>query len=322
LSSQNTKKIQRSIHNFSEVNDRCNDKDDDYNQDNDDDDYDYEEEEDNIEDEEYIIFSNTIQIFLKSVINNIKKLVEYEAKVHKIFVKNIPVQKILDPINYVRKNNFKFTNLFKLNFKSASDNPNAYDDEEGDIDKWWDNGLNNKEILKKLAEKRKKFFSWNFRYEVIVGLAKFETVQWKIAFLNSDINSKPQNENIKKDNVERFIVKLKKEDLFEELEEELLEYLEFEKFCLDSEKIKMGLLSTTENHVILDHGNYKITKILITNLCSSNRKDLILAGGNQRDNLFLKNAQKEKQLFLYDLSRINCLFNYEKIDLEIKIRKN
>jgi hypothetical protein len=88
LSSQNTKKIQSSIHNFSEVNDRCNDKDDDYNQDNDDDDYDYEEEEDKIEDEEFIIFSNTIQIVLKSIINSPKKLVEYEAKVNKIFVKN------------------------------------------------------------------------------------------------------------------------------------------------------------------------------------------------------------------------------------------
>jgi hypothetical protein len=125
--------------------------------------------------------------------------------------------------------------MFNLNFKSASDNPNAYEEEE-DMDKWWNNGFNWKEIEEKLTEKRKKFFSWNFRYEVIVGKAKHKTLQWKVAFLNSDINSKPQSDNIKKENVERFIDKLKDDDLFEEVEEEFNEYQEFEKFYLDSQK--------------------------------------------------------------------------------------
>jgi hypothetical protein len=118
-----------------------------------------------------------------------------------------------------------------------------------------------------------------------------------------------------------MIIKLKEDDLFEELEEELLEYLEFEKLCLDSGKSRMDLLSNTENHIILSHNNCKIAKTLIPILCSNNRKDLILVGGNRRENLFLKNVQKEKHLLLYDLCRINCLFKYKKIDLEIKILK-
>jgi hypothetical protein len=75
LSSQITKKIQSSFHDFSEVSDGYNDGVDDYSQDIDDG-YDYEEEEDEIEDKAFINFSNTIQIVLKSIINNPKKIVE------------------------------------------------------------------------------------------------------------------------------------------------------------------------------------------------------------------------------------------------------
>jgi hypothetical protein len=66
---------------------------------------------------------------------------------HKILIRRIPV----------------------LNAKSVCNDPNAYDHEDDYIEKWWNSRFTAKEIESKLSVKRKKYFSWNFRYDVIMG---------------------------------------------------------------------------------------------------------------------------------------------------------
>jgi hypothetical protein len=127
---------------------------------------------------------------------------------HQIFIKQIPISRIVDPTKYIRKNNFSFAKLFTLEAKSLSNNPNACDVEDCDVEKSWNSGLNSDEINLRLEEKRKKYFSEIFRYNLIIGKFNQKSVQWKITFLNSNINSRPQSETIKKENIERFILKL------------------------------------------------------------------------------------------------------------------
>jgi hypothetical protein len=138
--------------------------------------------------------------------------------------------------------------MFKLKFKSASDNPHAYNYEYNDRRKWWNNGLNSEEIEIKLANKGKKSFAWKYRYDKIVGMGKHKSMQWKIAFLNPNINSKPQSEIIKKEKIKRFITNLKKDNLFDEVEGELKEYLEFEDLHLSSAKTKSELETKADNN--------------------------------------------------------------------------
>jgi hypothetical protein len=75
-----------------------------------------------------------------------------------------------------------------------------------------------------------------------------------------------------------------------------------------------------ENHFNLVHNDCKIFKILIPNLCSKDRKNVILSGGVLHESLFLKKAPKKKQLLLYDLRNIKSLVSYKKKDFWIMVR--
>jgi hypothetical protein len=77
---------------------------------------------------------------------------------------------------------------------------------------------------------------------LIIGKYNHKSIQWKITFLNSNINSHPHSETIKRENVERFILNLKADDLYAELEGEINEFLEFEVFYLASEDLKKKLI--------------------------------------------------------------------------------
>jgi hypothetical protein len=105
-------------------------------------------------------------------------------------------------------------------------------------------GLNSKEINIKLARKRKKYFSWRYRYDMIIKEFKYKSIQWKISFLNSNINFIPQNDSIKRSNIKRLIKWLKADNLYDDWEDELNEFLEFEKFYLSSAKLNEELLNT------------------------------------------------------------------------------
>jgi hypothetical protein len=100
--------------------------------------------------------------------------------------------KIFDPCNFVQEKNLKFEKLFTLEAKSADNDPNFYDDEDYDCKRWWKKGMNCKEINDKLFIKRKKYFSWQYRYDMIIGKFKQKSLQWKLSFLNAKINSVPQ----------------------------------------------------------------------------------------------------------------------------------
>jgi hypothetical protein len=71
---------------------------------------------------------------------------------------------------------------------------------------------------------------------------KNKSVQWKLAFMNSNINWIPQDEKAKKENLNRLILELKSNDLYDKLEDELNEYVEFEELCLNSTKLENDLL--------------------------------------------------------------------------------
>jgi hypothetical protein len=86
---------------------------------------------------------------------------------------------------------------------------------------------------------------------------KDTSIQWKVAFLNA---------NIKKENLERFILKLKVGGLYDELADEIEEFLEFENFYLISEKLKSELLSAEDAQLF--RYEYKPCKHLIFNLSS------------------------------------------------------
>jgi hypothetical protein len=90
--------------------------------------------------------------------------------------------------------------------------------------------MNAKEINLKLFEKRKKHFPWQLRYDMIMREYQYKTLQWKMTYLNGNINLIPQREAIRKENEKRFIKMLKINNLYEEWENELDEFMEFKIF--------------------------------------------------------------------------------------------
>jgi hypothetical protein len=48
---------------------------------------------------------------------------------------------------------------------------------------------------------------------------KSNSIKWKVAFMNSKINSHPQSKKIKTENLGRFILQLKADDLYAEYED-------------------------------------------------------------------------------------------------------
>jgi hypothetical protein len=180
----------------------------------------------------FVELRKTQKIVLKCQLRNLKKICNFDIVSHKIHVKWIPALKIFDPRKYVHETNFKFEKLFSLEAKSAKDDPNFYDDERHECKKWWKEVMNGKEINAKLATKRKKYFSWKYRYDMIVGEFKQKSRQWKLSFLNSNINSIPQNDSIKKDNIKRLIRCLKLDNLYDDWKDELDEFFEFENYVI------------------------------------------------------------------------------------------
>jgi hypothetical protein len=162
---QKAKIIQNSIHDFSE-----------------DDHHNFEEKEDDenidtIIKEDRKEFSNhcqLIQIILKSQLKNIAKLQGFEIISHRVYLKDIPKLKIKDPGKYITKNNFVFIKLVNLNAENESNDRNRFDDEGYTIDKWWNDGMNDKEINMKLFKKRKKYFTWQFSYDMLMNEYKYK----------------------------------------------------------------------------------------------------------------------------------------------------
>jgi hypothetical protein len=88
----------------------------------------------------FLEICETQKIYFKAQLKNIKKIHEFQIQMHNIFVKKVHIPKIIDPINYFRKNYFSFKKPFYLEARSLSNYPNAFEDEDDAIDKWWNMG--------------------------------------------------------------------------------------------------------------------------------------------------------------------------------------
>jgi hypothetical protein len=208
-------------------------------------------------------------------------------------------------------NHFSFCKPFSFEAKSLSNNPNAFDNEDEAIDRWWNKGLNAKEINLRLEEKRKKYFSRVYRYNLITKKFKVKPLQWKIAFLNSNINGHPQSKEIKEENVERFILQLKVDNLFAELEDEFDELLEFEKMYLASVSLMKEICYASTTLRIINN-NYIPTNFLHNNLAAKKVEDIFMLKKVDLLEDFCGNA-KLKQDIWYNLVNCSSLSPWEKI---------
>jgi hypothetical protein len=272
------------------------------------------EEEEQVEEEEdlehdlekcFIDLCTTMRCVIKTQLNVKKKIVNYEFKVHKVFVKKIETERIVDPINFLKKNHFSFVEPFVLNAKSLSNDPIAFDDEDVSIDKWWDAGCNSDEISLKLEKKRKNYFSFAYRYNLVVGKFQHKTIQWKISFINSSINSRPQNESVKIENIDRFITKLKEDDLFDELEDEINEYFEFDKMFSEMTKLKLNLVQT-DNLFELHRDNLILIRFFKNNLVVKEMDKIVSLGAVSSNDDFC--ADSKMKHYIWD-----NLLNVEKL---------
>jgi hypothetical protein len=265
-SSQKAEIIQNPIHDFPEDDVSEEDDQNDYEEDE----YDDDDQETKDEKEEYYFLElcSKMMIVLITNLRNVKKIQEYEMVKCNCFIKEIPKLKIKNPSSFVVINKFKYHEPIIYHAQSKSNNPNEFDDERFMIKEWWNDGFNEKEINSKLAIRRKNYFSWQFRYDMITTKLINNTMQQKISFLNAHINHIPQSEAIMKDNIERLIERLKEEDLYKEWQDELDEFLEFEKFYNDVKSLKISLLNTenqfdiSTNNYLPFHFNYPILKSL------------------------------------------------------------
>jgi hypothetical protein len=136
----------------------------------------------------------------------------------------------------------------------------------------------------------------------MINKFKSKPIQWKIAFLNSNINGHPQNNKIKKENVERFILQLKTDDLFAEFEDEIDEFLEFEKFdVVSAASLKEICYASSSLRIIGD--NYIPIKFLLNNLVANKVEKIILLEKANSLEDFCVNS-KLKQEIWYNL--VNC----------------
>jgi hypothetical protein len=123
----------------------------------------------------------TMEIFLKSQLKNTSKIQRYSMVKCRCWVNEVPKLRIKDPISFVVKNKTNFQKPITLNYRSMSNNPKEFDDEDFQIKEWWNKGYNNEDINRLLAKKREKYFSWQFRYEMITTKFNEESIQWKIS---------------------------------------------------------------------------------------------------------------------------------------------
>jgi hypothetical protein len=89
---------------------------------------------------------------------------------------------------------------------AITDTPNAYynKEESQDINYWGKQGYSKIEIKRRLNTKRKEYFSYNYRFGTIIGEMENDPMEYKISFLNSKINGKPQHIFIQNNNIKRF----------------------------------------------------------------------------------------------------------------------
>jgi hypothetical protein len=205
-----------------------------------------------------------MMIVLKTNLGVVNKIQKYETVRCNCFVKEIPKLKIKTPTSFVTINKFRYHEPIIFQAQSKSNDPNEFDDERFMIKEWWNDGFNEEEINLKLAVRRKNYFSWQFRYDMITTKLMNNTMQQKISFLNAHINHIPQSEAVVKDNIERLIERLKEEDLYNEWQEELEEFLEFDKFYAEAKSLEISLLNT-ENQFTLAPNNFHPLILLIQN---------------------------------------------------------